>query len=661
MPPLVIGPRAPVAFTPADILDVDVGGEWAARRELIRKNLLVWFPASLDETRPPLDFEKDILDIWIARRTTDDLRASGNTYTGLGKTLEALVIFAKDTGDSALAAEMHRIVKAVCASQDADGYLGTVRRGSADPDTALWQVWNVHDGAYLAKALLEYARLFNHPEVLASARRYGDYLMRVWDKAPKRPGALSPVGITDFFFALSDATGDRRYLDFIADTPFDGRFIGFASLRDWRQELYPIRNAKQAGVGGDGDALARNIQAKVHSYRYFARLIDQLELHGRLAPPDAGLFEMSRYTLEKIADADAPGVFITGANARGEGWVEDQIGHGTVGEGCAVVHMVWWLAKLIESDGDLAYADWIERAILNHIEASQHPVSGRLRYDCHLSGARNFAKLAHCCDGNHRRFWAHLERLIYYTFPGGLAVSLYTPSTARLIANGIQVTLAQQTAYPADGKIDLRIEPEEPVAFSLRLRVPRWAATHALRVNGQRVNAQTAPGGGIAIERRWQQGDRVTLEVPMEFRWIDGMKGYAGHAALMRGPQVFALAANRNPALVGTADWRRVKAAPASVRLLPSPPADGARQPIEASVKAWPTGARTDGEPPLEIVFSDFPAPDGRETYVTLSDPAAAKRDPLLAEPDGQIPSPPTSKRSAPHPSERSGNLCPSP
>jgi len=379
------------------------------------------------------------------------------------------------------------------------------------------------------------------------------------------------------------------------------------------------------------------VAQKVHSYRYFARLIDQLKLYGAQADKDSGLLAMSRYTLDKLADADAPGLFISGANSRSEGWVEDQRGEGTIGEGCAVVHMVWWLSKLIEVNGDLSYGDRIERAIFNHLEAAQDPRSGQTRYDVCLSGERNFRKGAHCCDGNHKRFWADIEGLIYYGFDGGLAVSLYTPSTARLKAGGTSVILSQQTAYPAEGTVKLTVDPEKPVSFALRLRIPHWADSYSVTVNGRSADAQTVPGG-IEITREWSRGDSVTLGLPMKFHWIAGMKFYDGRAALMRGPQVFCLAPSRNPGLSEIKDWREITVDPASVALLPPPNPDGARLPAEAKAKA-----RVTGRPDMDLIFSDFPISDGFETYFRLTDSEAAVRDEPYGAPDGAVPAAPGS------------------
>lgn len=247
-------------FKAADIFQVDAGGEWKDRRELMMRNLLVWYPTFFgikqDGRTGPLDFDQEILPLWTVRMEPSKVRENPNTYTGLGKTLLAMIRYAKDSGDAHWTAEKNRIIGTILQSQEADGYLGNIRRPDPekDPAAVLWQYWNLHDSVYLCLALTENYRLFGHDPSLAAARRYMDFVMVHWGETPKRPGQVSPIGITDFGLALYENTGDKKYLDFIAGTPFDGRFIEKESLRDWRQELYPIRSKAAAEAGGNADA-----------------------------------------------------------------------------------------------------------------------------------------------------------------------------------------------------------------------------------------------------------------------------------------------------------------------------------------------------------------------------------------------------------------------
>ena len=78
---------------------------------------------------------------------------------------------------------------------------------------------------------------------------------------------------------------------------------------------------------------------------------------------------------------------------------------------------------------------------------------------------------------------------------------------------------------------------KRPAAFPLLLRIPAWAAGATLRVNGKALDAPRA-GDFARIERTWQAGDTVTLDLPMTLRTA---RGHAGLVSLYRGSLLFGL------------------------------------------------------------------------------------------------------------------------
>jgi len=72
--------------------------------------------------------------------------------------------------------------------------------------------------------------------------------------------------------------------------------------------------------------------------------------------------------------------------------------------------------------------------------------------------------------------------------------------------------------------------------------VPAWCAAATARVNGK----PAAPGsnGYLRIERAWQSGDVIELELPMEPRLIEAhpwIESTRGCVAIERGPLVYCL------------------------------------------------------------------------------------------------------------------------
>jgi DUF1680 family protein len=65
--------------------------------------------------------------------------------------------------------------------------------------------------------------------------------------------------------------------------------------------------------------------------------------------------------------------------------------------------------------------------------------------------------------------------------------------------------LEQKTHYPFDGRIRLRVDPEQPARFTVRIRVPRWAEPFGA----------AEQDGFAVIERDWRPGDEVDISFTM--------------------------------------------------------------------------------------------------------------------------------------------------
>ncbi len=103
---------------------------------------------------------------------------------------------------------------------------------------------------------------------------------------------------------------------------------------------------------------------------------------------------------------------------------------------------------------------------------------------------------------------------------------------------GVQV----DTGYPWSGTAEIRVTSAPPGPAGLAVRVPAWAGTPHLLLNGQPVPAASAGAGYLLVHRRWQPGDvlryelAVTPRLTRPDRRIDAVRGTA---AIERGPLVY--------------------------------------------------------------------------------------------------------------------------
>ena len=77
------------------------------------------------------------------------------------------------------------------------------------------------------------------------------------------------------------------------------------------------------------------------------------------------------------------------------------------------------------------------------------------------------------------------------------------------------VRISQETAYPRDGRIALAVDPPEPAEFPLFLRIPSWAQSAEILLNGEPVEREATPGTYLRLERAWAPGDRLVLTFPL--------------------------------------------------------------------------------------------------------------------------------------------------
>jgi hypothetical protein len=125
---------------------------------------------------------------------------------------------------------------------------------------------------------------------------------------------------------------------------------------------------------------------------------------------------------------------------------------------------------------------------------------------------------------------------------GGLAAMAYGPTVVNAMAGGQQVAITEDTAYPFEEQVRLRISIANPGSFPLVMRVPGWCSNATVTVNGQLQSGVTA-GSFFRVQRTWTNGDLVTVNLPM---CIQTQMGPSQSISITRGPMVYSLAIGEN-------------------------------------------------------------------------------------------------------------------
>jgi len=268
--------------------------------------------------------------------------------------------------------------------------------------------------------------------------------------------------------------------------------------------------------------------------------------------------------------------YCTGGTSNGESWntppgVLARELSGYTEESCVTYNMRKLTRHVFGWTADARLADYLERTYYNGILGVQHPADGDKLYYLPLQSGywKLFGTPLHdfwCCTGSMAESFATLGDSIYFHDADGVYVNLFAPSELDWSARAVRLT--QETRFPEEDTVRLRVQTARPTRFALRIRVPYWSEAGSIRLNGKASGA-LAPGGGYhTLARTWRTGDELTLHLPMRLH-AEPMPDDPTLQAVLYGPLV--LAGRLGSAGLNAATLR---AAPTKPRKIPEYPAD---------------------------------------------------------------------------------------
>jgi DUF1680 family protein len=212
-------------------------------------------------------------------------------------------------------------------------------------------------------------------------------------------------------------------------------------------------------------------------------------------------------------------------------------------ETCNTFNMLRLTMKLNATAPDGRFGDYYERALYNHILSTQNPHTGGLVYFTPMRPAhyRVYSQpqtSMWCCVGSGIENHAKYGEMIYaHRGSSELYVNLFIPS--ELTWDEAGVVVKQENNFPAEESTLLTIETKRPRAFALKIRYPEWTEGMTVAVNGQSVSAEKGDDGFVTIERKWRDGDRVDIAMPMHLAFEELPDG-SPFRAVTYGPVVLA-------------------------------------------------------------------------------------------------------------------------
>lgn len=505
-------------------------------------------------------------------RTGAGLPAKGAVYGGwesdtiaghtLGHYLSALALTHAHTGDTESARRAEYIIAelALIQRKRGDGYVagltrkrkdgtivdgqeifaeierGEIVAGGFDLNGSWAPLYTVHK---LFAGLLDTHELCGNTLALQVAVELGGYFAAVF--AALDDAQLQSVlvcehgGINESFAELHARTGEAHWLA-LAERIYDRRVL--VPLAGKRDELNDIHSNTQVPklIG----------LARIH------------ELNGRTEHAVA-----ARYFWDRVTGHHS---YVIGGNSDREyffepGAISKHITEQTC-EHCNSYNMLRLTRHLFAWQPRGALFDYYERTHFNHILAQQHPTTGMFTYMTPLmsGAAREFSSPSDtfwCCVGSGMESHAKHGESIFWEGDDVLFVNLYIPAQARWRSHNASIRL--DTLYPQQGTATLHFEAlAVPARFSVALRVPSWAPSARVLVNGRSTRFRSESGYAV-VSRRWRVGDQLAIELPLDLR-IEATPDEPDTIAILHGPLVLAADLGPGPsdlsplapALVGT-------------------------------------------------------------------------------------------------------------
>jgi len=512
----------------------------------------------------------------------------------LHKALEGALYSLGHRDDPKLRRRVEGILDRILAAQQEDGFLVSCYIVK-DPDKR-WQNLRLEHQLYNAghffEMAVEHHRLTGQTKVLDAARRFADHIDGIFG-----PGKRYDVGgheeVELALVKLYRATGQRRYLElarFFLDErghahgrqrkPFDPDTVSTQLptfkpplTQEQRRAVRRARNSIRNGRMQDHKPLTRQHEAVGHAVRagyVYSAMADIARFM------DAPAYEQALDHLWR--DVVSRKMYLTGgigtAQYGDEGFGDPYVlpNESAYCESCAAIAHVLWQHRMNLLKGQAKYADVMELALYNGVLSGISISGDAFFYQNPLASKgnrqrRSWIGLA-CCPTNLTRIIPQVGGLAYARGKRRVYVNLYLAGEAAIaMDDDTTVTLVQQTDYPWDGRVRLTVTPDRPAEFALCLRIPGWALGRpvpsdlyrfadpdvppvGLKVNGQAADPSPRDDGYVHLQRRWQAGDVVELDLPMPVHRVyahEKVEADQGKVALARGPIVFCLEAVDHP------------------------------------------------------------------------------------------------------------------
>jgi DUF1680 family protein len=441
----------------------------------------------------------------------------------VGHYLSACALMYAATGDEIFKQKGDAVVAglAECQAKIGTGYLSAFPETFFDRVESTGRVWAPYYTLHKIYAgLLDMYEYCDNRQALEVCKKFGDWVIarnaKLTDEQMQRMLRVEHGGMNETLANLYAVTGEDKYLKIAL------RF-NHAAVLD------PASNRE--------DKL-NNLHANTQIPKFIGAA-RQYELTGQQRLDTAAKFFWDTVVKERS--------YVIGGHSNGEAFspkatLSKALGPNTT-ETCNTYNMLKLTRHLFCQDPRPEYADYYERALINHILASQNPANGMMCYYVPLRTGmqknRQYSTPLNtfaCCTGTGVENHAKYGDSIYFHDDKNLFLNLFIASELNWKTKGLK--LRQETKYPDEASTRLTLTCEKPTELGLVIRRPWWATkAFEISVNGEKQAAAGQPGSFITINRAWKTGDAVEIAMPFSL-YTEGFRDNPRRFAFLNGPLV---------------------------------------------------------------------------------------------------------------------------
>ena len=459
----------------------------------------------------------------------------------LYKWMEAVSWILSYTKDSELKNKLDEIVDIVVSAQEDSGYINTYFVDEHKKERFKKMGWSheLYCGGHLIQAGIANKRATGDEKLLNSGVRFADFLCENFG-----PGKIEEAdGHPEIEMALIELYRETKKEKYLNLAEFFLKKVNYKKLKEiW------------------GHA--------VRAMYYNCGLIDLYAETG-----DREILEILRLQWDSMVNKK---MYITGGiGSRYElenfGQPYELPNERSYAETCASIGNIFWNWRMLCVNSEAKYADLMEKILYNgflsgvslngdkyfYVNPLQsqgreeinpwswpegglkiiEPIKRKYWYDCT------------CCPPNVLRMFATLPNYFYSISSEGIWIHLYGNNKLNFSFNETKFTLTQKTDYPWDGKIEIELTLEKPLAFSIFLRIPEWCEKYDIKLNGSPIK-KVFYNNYLEIKRKWRKKEIIHLNFEMGPYLMEcnpRVSENRDSIAIQYGPLIYCLESIDNP------------------------------------------------------------------------------------------------------------------